>query len=119
MCFNCNYLFLRNFARKHMAATVFRQFPGQTTRGLRKEGGRHLRLRGIGRHDGAEGGPVEGAISVQRGHAYCEVSGAKADRWTFKLQLVNQLVYCPQGSDVERSRYQSKNSRTWFRRRFS
>lgn len=67
-----------------------------------KEGGGHLRLGGIGRHDGAEGGAIEGGVGVQRGHAYCQVSGAEADGRTFKLQLVDQLVHCPQSSDVER-----------------
>lgn len=74
----------------------------QRAKGTR--GGRHLRLGGIGRRDGAEGGSVKGAVGVQRGHTYCQVSGAKADGRTFKLQLVDQLVHCPQSSDVERNR---------------
>lgn len=71
----------------------------QRAEGRRERG--HLRLGGIGRHDGAEGGPVEGNVGVQRGHAHCEVSRAEADGRTFKLQLVDQLVHCPQSSGVE------------------
>lgn len=59
----------------------------------------HLWLGGVGRQHGAEGGPVEGGVVVQRGHAHRQVPGAEADGRTFKLQLVDQLVHRPQGSE--------------------